>query len=246
MRKIRVKVITLGHMPPLMDLGRLSAWSSQVFEIVGSIENHEIRCNSDGSGWEFSDELLSEQIQADKSVDFVFALANVPLDMNWYSRRIGQNRAVLTFHEIKDYLKQENIPLKNVVLRVLYAHALLFIRSGNKIPGYSEAASYTHDETRGCLYDMNGVKSDIVESCVTPIICSECQERMRDQRVSNNVISVVQNEIKKIRKTVYFRALDFVKERPVAALVVSSLYGILLGATGSMVASYIYEAIKPR
>ena len=246
MRKVRVKVITLGHMPPHIDLDRIRVWSSQIFEIVGSIENHEIRCNSDGFGWEFSDSLLSEQILVDKSVDFVFALTNVPLDMNWYSRRIGNNRAVLTFHEIKEYLKQENIPLENVVLRVLYAYTLLFIRSGNKIPDYTEAASYTHDETRGCLYDMNGVKSDIVESCVTPIVCSECQEQMKNQHVSNNAISVVQSEIKKIRKAAYFRALDFVKQRPVTALAISSLFALLIGTTGSVLASYIYEAIKPQ
>jgi len=166
--------------------------------------------------------------------------------MNWYSRRIGNNRAVFTFHEIKEYLKQENIPLENAVLRVLYAYTLLFIRSGNKIPDYTEATSYTHDETRGCLYDMNGVKSDIVESCVTPIVCSECQERMKNQHVSNNAISAVQNEIKKIRKTAYFRALDFVKQKPITSLAISSLFALVIGTMGSVLASYIYEAIKPQ
>lgn len=246
MRKVKIKVITLGHMPPHVDLDRVRTWRSQLFEIVGSIENHEIRCDSDGFGWEFSDALLSQQIPVDTSVDFVFALTNVPLDMSWYSRRIGMNRAVLTFHEIKEFLKQENIPLENVVLRVLYAYTLLFIRSGRKIPDYAEAASYTHDETRGCLYDMNGVKSDIVESCVTPIVCSDCQERMKKEHVSNNVISVAQGEIKKIRKSAYFRALDFVKLRPVAALVISSLFALLIGIIGSVLASYIYEAIRPQ
>lgn len=231
-------------MPPHVDLVRIRAWRSQVFEIVGIIENHEIRCNSDGLGWEFSDSLLSEQISSDASVDFVFALTNVPLEMNWYSRRIGKNRIVLTFHEIKEYLRQENIPLENLVFRVLYAYALLFVRSGNRIPDYVEATSYTHDETRGCLYDMNGVKSDIVESCVTPIICGECQERLKSQRVSNNLISSVQGEIKKIRKSVYFRAVDFVKHRPIVALVVSSLFALSIGTAGSVLASYIYEAIK--
>jgi hypothetical protein len=244
MRKVKVKVITLGHMPPHVDLVRILAWRSQVFEIIGPIENHEIRCNSDGIGWEFSDSLISEQIPPDSSVDFVFALTNVPLDMNWYSRRIGQNRAVLTFHEIKDYLRQDNIPLENLVLRVLYAYTLLFVRSGNKIPNYIEATSYTHDETRGCLYDMNGVKSDIVESCVTPIVCGECQERLKNQHVSNNVISAVQSEIKKIRKTAYFRALDFVRHRPIAALAISSTFALIIGTAGSILASYIYEAIK--
>ena len=244
MRKVRVKVITLGHMPPHINMERVRAWSSQIFEIVGSIENHDIRCDSDGDAWEFSDLLLSEQIREDNSVDFVFAVTNVPLAMSYYSRRIGNNRTILTLYEIKEYLKQENIPLENVLLRVLYAYTLLFIRSGNRIPNSTEAAIYTHDETRGCLYDMNGVKSDIVESCVTPIVCSDCQERMKKQHVSNNVISIAQYEIKRIRKPAYFRALDFVKTKPVTALIISSLFALLIGITGSLIASYIFEAAR--
>jgi hypothetical protein len=245
MSKVKIKMITLGHMPPHVDIDKIRSWHSQIFEIVGSIENQEIRRNSDGVDWEFSDVLLGEEVAVDPAVNIVFALTSVPLEMNWYSRRIGRNRVVLTFHEIKEYLKQENIPLENLVLRVLYAYSLVFLRSGNKIPDYVDATSFTHDETRGCLYDMNGVKSDVIESCVEPIICSECQEKMRVQRVSNNAISSAQNEMKKIRKNAYFRAADFVKRRPFAALVISSLFALLIGTLGSILASYIYQAINP-
>jgi hypothetical protein len=244
MQKIRIKLITLGYIPPHVNFNRITSWKSKVFEIVSSIENYEIRCNSDGSQWEFSDLLLRQQIKSDPNVDFIFALTNVPLQNNWYSRRIEGNRTALTFHEIKDYLKQENIPLENVVLRVLYAYTLLFIRSDNRIPTCTEDTRFTHDETRGCLYDMNGVKSDIIESCVASIICNECQETMRNQRVSNETISFVQSEIKKIRKTKYFQVLDFIKQKPILALIISSIFALIIGIVGSILASFIYDAIK--
>jgi hypothetical protein len=244
MPKVRVKIITLGRLPPHVDLEKINSWRSQVFEIAGPVENQDIRRNSDGMGWEFSDALLSDEISVDPTVGFVFVLTSIPLEMNWYSRRIGRNRVVLTFHEVKDFLRQENIPLENLVLRVLYAYTLVFLRSGNKIPDYVDAQSYAHDETRGCLYDMNGVKSDIVESCVAPVICGECQEKMRVQRVSNNTILAAQNELKKIRKDAYFRAADFVRRSPLSALAISSIFALLIGTAGSIFASYIYEVIS--
>lgn len=172
------------------------------------------------------------------------AIVNVPIEENWYSRRLGNNQIVFTFHQIKEFLSEENIPLENVILRVLYAYTLLYRRAGNKIPGFGEAPSFTHDDTRGCLFDMNGIKSDLVESCDTPIICDECQERLRKERVSRETINAAKNEIKGIKKYLYFRAADFVKRHPVAALLMSSAFAVLLGIAGSLVASFIYDAIK--
>jgi hypothetical protein len=92
---------------------------------------------------------------------------------------------------------------------------------------------------------MNGIKSDLVESCNKPLVCGECEERLRNERVSTQTIKTVQKEIRKIRKHLYYRAFDFVKAKPVIALVVSSVFAFLLGVTGSLVASYIYDSVKP-
>jgi hypothetical protein len=91
---------------------------------------------------------------------------------------------------------------------------------------------------------MNGIKSDLVESCNKPVVCVECEERLRNERVSTQTIKTVQSEIRKIRKHLYYRALDFVKAKPLVALTISSTFAILLGITGSLIASYIYDNIK--
>jgi hypothetical protein len=150
----------------------------------------------------------------------------------------------LTFHQIKEYLLAENIPLENVIIRALYAYTLLYKKSCNRIPNYDEATKYTHDETRGCIFDMNGIKSDLVESCISPVVCEDCQERLRTERVSSEIISTTQEEIKRIKKDLYYRAIDFIKHRPVWALIFSSLFAVLLGIAGTLVASYIYDGIK--
>lgn len=244
MNKAKIKLVTIGHLPFHLNLQQISAWNSQVFELIGEIDNFDLRCDSDGPSWEFSDELLRQQLPAHTGADFILAIVNVPIEANWYSRRLGNNQIVFTFSEIKESLALGNIPLENAILRVLYAYALLYRRSRNKIPGFGEAPSFTHDETRGCLFDMNGIKSDLVESCNKPIVCGECEERLRNERVSNQTIKTVQKEIRKIRKRLYYRAFDFVKANPLIALAISSVFALSLGVTGSLMASFVYDAIK--
>jgi len=244
MKKVKIKLVSIGHLPRHLELTRVSGWKSQVFELVGEIENFALRCDADSEGWEFSDALLKARLPDHAGADFLIAIVNVPIQDNWYSRRLGDNQVVFTFSQIQDFLAWENIPIENAILRLLYAYTLLYRRSGNKIPGLGEAPSFTHDETRGCLFDMNGIKSDLVESCNEPIVCSECEERLRNERVSTQTIGTVKNEIRRIRKHLYYRAFDFVKKKPVAALIVSSAFAVLLGVIGSLIASYVYDCIN--
>ncbi|MHC5783305.1 hypothetical protein [Aliivibrio fischeri] len=51
-----------------------------------------------------------------------------------------------------------------------------------------ELSNFTHDDTRGCIYDMNGVKEDVTSSCHKPIICEECCERMRNEKISSETL----------------------------------------------------------
>src|SRR5208282_325017 len=113
-----------------------------------------------------------------------------------------------------------------------------------KIPDFGEVPGYTHDETRGCLFDMNGIKTDLVASCDKPIICDECQERLKKEKVSNILIESTQKEIKRIRKDLYYRALDFVRKHPIWSLALSSIFALIIGTTGSVIASFICDGIK--
>lgn len=244
MGKAKIRLITVGHMPLHLNLKEVSCWASDLFELVGKIDNFSLTCDSDYEDWGFSDRSLKRQVPEFDGADFIVALVNVPIEDNWYSRRLGDNKIVFTFHQIKEILSLDNIPLENAVLRVLYSYTLLYRRTGNKIPEVAAALGFTHDETRGCLFDMNGIKSDIVESCNKPIICSACEERLRNERVAAQVLDSAKNEIRKIRKHLYFRFFDFVKVRPLIALLISSVFAVALGMTGSLVASTIYDAIK--
>ena len=107
-----------------------------------------------------------------------------------------------------------------------------------------EHTNFTHDETRGCLFDMNGIKTDIIYSCHQPIICPYCTEKLKQEKVSNEVISKIKKEISNIKKPLFYQLAEFVKKHPIWSLVISAITAVVLGAMGSFIATVIYEATR--
>jgi hypothetical protein len=238
---ISFRIVALGDIPALP---KLSSWRSDVFRIVGDIQHYQINEDSDLKDWMYSDNLISRLAPNRGTEDILLVLTNVPLERNWYVRRIGDNRAVMTMHEMREILNESNIPISNLVLRILYAYSLVFQRSGNQLQTTNEF-SYAHDVTKGCLFDMTGWKGDIKYSCHRPILCTSCSQRLRDERVSEETIACVLKEIRGIRKDLYYRLADWVKEKPILAIAISSAAAVLLGAIGSIVASWIWSIWFP-
>ena len=91
---------------------------------------------------------------------------------------------------------------------------------------------------------MNGIKTDLVASCHNPQICDECQERLKQERVSKSDIDNTRNDIKRIRKYLYHIIISHVKKHPIVALFISGIFALTLGITGSIIGSFIYEYMK--
>ncbi len=235
MSKPKIKIITVGHLPADINLQKIESWKSDIFEIQGHIDNYSLRADSDGPNWEYSDSTISSQLPASGDEDFLVVLAGVPLESNWYTRRVSKNKVVFTFHEISNYLRHKNIPLENVVFRLLYAYAIVYQRHNNSVPSVQETTNFTHDETRGCIFDMNGLKEDIVFSCDKPIICSECYERSVKDTISNTTLDKAKNELLEVKKLLFFRMSDWVKLHPIIAILLSSAWAVILGVIASSI-----------
>lgn len=241
MQKVKIKVITIGHLPTTFNKSVIENWSSKIFEISGSIESIILKNNSDGDDWDYSDKNLKSELPKEYIGDFLFAIVNVPVEDNYYVRSLGNNTVILTFHEIRNYLESQNIPLENAVLRVMYAATIIYYRSNKKIKNTTAISIYTHDETRGCLFDMTGFKVDIAYSCNNPIICENCISEIKKDKVSNETIDAVVKEIKRIKKRLFFRITGWIKNHPIWAIIISSISALILGILGSIIGSVLYE-----
>jgi ElaB/YqjD/DUF883 family membrane-anchored ribosome-binding protein len=71
-------------------------------------------------------------------------------------------------------------------------------------------------------------------------LCEEASERLRREKVSDETIAQCQSEIKRIRKALFYRMTDFIKQHPLWSLAISMATAIILNVLGS----YLYEAIK--
>lgn len=243
MSKVKIKLIILGQLPVDLDKIKLTKWKSDVFELVGQIDNYTITNNADGLSWEFSDSNIETQLPDTFEGDFLIAMTHVPLEDNYYARRFTNNRICMTFYEMADILNLSNIPIENLVYRLLYSYSLIFKRHGNRIPSRDEITTFTHDETRGCLFDMNGIKSDVVYSTNKPILCDSCVQKLTTERVPTNTINKVKEELKLIKKGMYYRLADLIKKYPIYTLVLSTISALVIGFLGSFIATIVWEKL---
>ncbi len=236
---IKVKLVTIGTMPEDLNLKRIEKWKSKFFMLQGEIEMFRLPINSDTHNWQFTDNALDGEIKEVNDSDFIIAIVNVPLEDNFYSRRIQKNKIVISLHTIKSILKNENIPLENIILRGLYAYSLVYKRF-NEIPTlFDTHTNFLHDETKGCLFDMTGIVNDIIYSTGKVFLCDSCEHHF-SENVSITEINIVKKEINKIRKSLYYRIFDKVKKHPIITILISSGWAVILGTMGSIIANIIW------
>ena len=236
---LNIKVITVGHVPRF-NKKKIEKWKSKLFKINGNIEDHTLPSNSDGCNWEFTDENLKTNIPNNKiEFGFTIAIVNCSLEQDYYSRIINDNLVVISFYPIQQILEDQNIPLENVVLRLIYAYCLGYLSSNEQISKSISIRNFTHDETKGCLYDMAGIVRDIVPSCHNPIICSDCLEKMKKNRVSIDKLNIAQNEIKKIKKELFYNLIDISKKHRVASFIIITIITSIL----SYIITFIFNII---
>ena len=239
MNQISIKLGIIGFLPFDFDRKKITKWKSDLFEIVDDFEEYHFIQKSDISNWGYSDALLEKELPKNFNADIFIGITYVPLENNYYGRRLKNNRVVFSYFEMADIINKKNLPLENLLLRMLYAYSLIYLREGNNMPHQSDIRTFTHDDTRGCIYDMNGIKTDVVYSLDKPSICDECTIRLREEKVADNTIRIVKKELLKIKKNQYYKLIDFIKNKPLLSFIISFAIGILM----SLIASFLYDLL---
>lgn len=237
MKKIRVSLVSLGSLKYPVDIAYLESWKSNLITIQhGSSVGH--LPNADGAEWERTNEQLRNLLNADTGADFTLGIINSPLEDNYYMRRLGDKVAVLSLFEMAEIVRYSEFTIENFILRNIYELAVLYAANSALIP--SDAHSWTHDDVRGCLFDMNANKSDIVFSMHRPTLCDACTARVKSKQISAGFLPDLQKELARIHKARYYRMTEWVKTHPLWALFFTSLSAIGL----NIVASLIFEIAK--
>lgn len=230
-------------MPINLNKIKIENWKSKLFKLQGKIENYALQDHCNGDDWTYTDNDLANCIFIDETADFTIALTNVPLENNYYARRIGNNIVAITFFQMNEVLKEENIPLENLVLRCIYAYSLIYLRFDRNISSLTEVLSrkFTHDEVRGCLFDMTGWKTEVIYSCNKPILCDSCIQKMKEQKVSTEKIKTVKTEIKRIKKDFFYELKDKFQKYPRSSFIILVISSTIISQLTLFISKYIYH-----
>lgn len=237
MHPIRISLVSLGHLKYPVNISEITAWKSSVISIShGASVGH--LPDADGGGWEYTDAHLLEVIAPDVESEFTVGLIDVPLEDNYYLRRLADKVAVLSLYEMAEIVRHSEFTLEQYVLRNLYELAVLYAANGKLIP--PDYVTWTHDEVRGCLFDMNSSKSDIVFSLHRPKLCTACKARVLSRQVPADLVPHLEGELKRLKKSLFLRMTEWVKRHPILALAITAVSSVLL----NVIASIIFEKAK--
>jgi hypothetical protein len=237
MRSLKISLVSLGSLKYPIDMAYLEKWESQLLVIQHGASIGHLP-NAQGIDWVYTDEQLSTLIQADRDADFTLAIINAKLEDNYYMRRLGNNVAVLSLFEMAEIVRLSDFTVENFILRNIYSLAVLYAANGELFR--TDAFSWAHDDVRGCLFDMNANKSDIVFSMHKPKLCDGCRARVLDKQVNSGFLPALDKELSRIKKALYFRMVVWVKAHPLYALAITAFSAVVL----NLIASIIFEQAK--
>jgi hypothetical protein len=237
MHPLKVTIVSLGSLKYPVNMSYLEGWKSQIIKLSHGASVGHLH-NAEGDNWEYTSDQLYHLLHADNNASFTVALISAPLEENYYMRRLGDKVAVISLFEMAEIVRYTDFTIENYILRNIYEIAVLYAANGALIP--SDAYSWAHDDVRGCLFDMNANKSDIVFSLHQPKLCDACKAKVLLRQVDSDFLPALSKELQKIKKALYFRMSEWVKAHPIMALTVAALSAIFL----NLIASVIFEKAK--
>lgn len=140
-----------------------------------------------------------------------------------------------SFFEVEKIFSEQNIELFNYIHGIVL-NELVQLATINKV----NETYFLHDDTRNCLFDMCGLKSDIVFKYNTPHLCSSCIAKIEESAVDKSFLQLLEKEFKSFKKILFYRILDFIKQRPILSIFITLLATLFV----NILSSFLYQLIK--
>lgn len=237
-QEARVRIVSLGDQRQPIDFEYLRSWSSEFFQITDCqvISNQP---DADGRNWEYPDTQLEKLVPSSSDFYLTVLVVAAPLQGNYYVRRLSENRAVVSLYEIGSVLATNNFTVEDFLIQRTYALIVYLRMNRGTLPSRHEL-SLSHHAVRGCLFDMNSHKPDVVFSMHKPSLCTACQAEMAKRALDESFLPSLAKELNRIRKPIYFRIADWVKAHPVIALTITALASLTI----NLISNSVFEKLK--
>lgn len=231
MQQLTIDICLLGKAEFDIDIKVLRKYRSKVF-LITDIRNRGILPECDLSDWGYSDEILAGLFQPLLNSKFTVGVIDAPLEDNYYMRRISKNQCVISLFEIKEILQLHQVSLEHFIVRNIYELILIYHKFKGIIP--TSVYQIAHSDIRRCLFDMSGIKTDILYSMIKPIICEKCTTELQSSGVDKYIIKQVTIEIRRINIDLTKRLISFIKKHPFLSISLTSLFAVFLNVVSNL------------
>ena len=87
---------------------------------------------------------------------------------------------------------------------------------------------------------MNSNKVDIVFSLNSPKLCLPCRNRIKSKQVPKGLLKILDNELPRLQKELFFRITEWVQKHPIPAILITALFSVFL----NLVSNFFYDLVK--
>ncbi len=157
---------------------------------------------------------------------------------HFYLHLIDKNKTCISLYGIENILSQKDITLENFVIKNIYELLILYKTVGLDS---DEIYGLAHQDTRGCLFDLNGDKSDIIYNTETPNICEECLSKINQYPLPANFIEEIKQELIKIDKPLIKKVELFIKKYPLLSITITLFSTILINILSNFLWKFFFE-----
>lgn len=238
MSEIKIELIQLGDTYPV-NYGKIKKFGegSSIFKIIDiSVSLNANILNENPHQLSDKDFNFSKNLNSD--THFSVVIVNRPLEGNYFTRIISENRIVVSIFEIEKLDIHEGISVEMYIIRFLFAFSTIF-KAFNGIP-LNECELMQNNAT-GCLFDKSIFKPQIAIFFRQPKISSAAINALNSKELPQNFLNDLQHEIKKLKIGPYYDIKDWLKKNPIWAILIIYLVGIIFS---EILGNYAFNLIQ--
>lgn len=226
---INIKLI-IGHSDRVVNFDLIKKYKSKFFKIldierINNLPNPE---KDDGYLDIVYTKAEIKKVMNDIQFDgLCIAIMNYGFDDNFYMHRVGNNKVCISIFELENILNEKKISIENFIIKNIY-EIFIFYKIVKNLTDNDEVYEFIHNDTRGCLFDLNGDKRDIIYNTEKPIICDECKGKISKKSIPTNFLEDIQKELLKIDKPSIKKIENFISKYPLFSVLVTFLFSTFI------------------
>lgn len=239
---LNVKLIIIGHSDRVVNFDLVKKHKSKFFNFLDIERINNLPSPEKDHGYLDIVYTKAEIQKVMNDIQFdglCVAIMNYQFDDNFYMHRVGTNKVCISIYGLENILNDKKISIENFIIKNIY-EIFIFYKIVKNLTDNNEVYEFIHNDTRGCLFDLNGDKRDIIYNTEKPIICDECKGKISKKSIPKNFLEDIQKELSRIDKPFIKKIENFISKYPLFSVLVTFLFSTFI----NLFSNWLWEIIK--